>query len=204
MSPVPGSFNVLGDSGVPAMHAALLPNGRVVFLDKIENNTRIELANGQIAYSAEYDPATNDRVGLAYKTNVFCSGGSFLANGTLINVGGNAPLSWLDPTVGNGFRGIRYLTRSPIDASLDGQEWQEPGNQLDTARWYASVQTMPDGTLFVASGSLNGLRPDILANNNPTYEILDVNGVSQGVSTPMELLVKVRILLYTATISDIS
>ena len=51
---------------------------------------------------------------------------------------------------------------------------------------------VPDGTLFVASGSLNGKRPDVLANNNPTYEILDANGVTQGESISMELLVKAQ------------
>jgi hypothetical protein len=48
------------------MHAGLLPNGRVIFLDKVENYTQIKLSNGQYAYSAEYDPATNTAVGLQY------------------------------------------------------------------------------------------------------------------------------------------
>ncbi|KAK4543420.1 hypothetical protein LTR36_005563 [Oleoguttula mirabilis] len=174
------------------MHAALMPNGRVVFLDKVENYTQLKLGDGYYAYSAEYDPATNQVVPLAYKTNAFCSGGSFLANGTLLNVGGNAPLTWLDPTMGDGFQGIRYLTRSASDARFDGDDWVEPGNQLNTARWYASVQTMPDGTLFVASGSLNGLDPTVLANNNPTYEILDSDGTTQGASITMPLLVKAQ------------
>ena len=64
-----GSFKVVGQAGVPAMHAGLLPNGRVVFLDKVEDYSQIKLANGQFAYSAEYDPATNTRVGLSYKVN---------------------------------------------------------------------------------------------------------------------------------------
>lgn len=55
------------------MHAGLLPNGRVVFLDKVENYTQIKLPNGQYAYSAEYDPATNNVVGLSYKACVHFS-----------------------------------------------------------------------------------------------------------------------------------
>ncbi|KAK1062000.1 hypothetical protein LTR74_010664 [Friedmanniomyces endolithicus] len=188
----PGSFRTVGQSGVPAMHAALLPNGRVVFLDKVENYTQVKLSNGQYAYSAEYDPESNTYTPLAYKTNAFCSGGSFLSNGTVLNVGGNAPLTWLDDTVGNGFQGIRYLTRSSSDASLDGENWNEPGNQLNTARWYPTLQTMPDGSIFVASGSLNGLNPTVLANNNPTYEILSAEGVTLGQSITMQLLVKAQ------------
>lgn len=189
-NPHPGSFRIVGDSGVPAMHAALMPNGRVVFLDKVENYTRLKLADGYFAYSSEYDPATNEVVPLSYKTNAFCAGGAFLANGTLLAVGGNGNLSWLDPTVMDGWRGMRYLTRSASDKSSNGANWVEPGNQLDTARWYPSVQTLPDGTIFVASGSLNGLDPAQHANNNPTYEILDQNGITQGQSIPMEILVK--------------
>ncbi|KAK5164244.1 uncharacterized protein LTR77_009938 [Saxophila tyrrhenica] len=49
---------------------------------------------------------------------------------------------------------------------------------------------MPDGTLFVASGSLNGKTPADPQNNNPTYEILDRQGRSMGESVPMTLLKK--------------
>lgn len=48
------------------MHAGLMPNGRVIFLDKVENYTQIKLPDGQYAYSAEYDPKTNKAVGLQY------------------------------------------------------------------------------------------------------------------------------------------
>ena len=37
---------------------------------------------------------------------------------------------------------------------------------------------MPDGIVFVASGSLNGLDPTVLSNNNPTYEILSPQGIT--------------------------
>lgn len=68
-NPNPGGLAVVGQSGVPAMHAGLMPNGRVIFLDKVENYTQIKLSDGQYAYSAEYDPATNKAVGLQYKVN---------------------------------------------------------------------------------------------------------------------------------------
>ena len=180
----------MGMSGVPAMHAGLMENGRVFFLDKVENYTQLNLSDGQYAYSSEYDPETNQVVPLQYKTNAFCSGGSFLPDGRVISVGGNAPLTFIDPTVGNGFQGIRYLQRSANDSSLNGQSWSEPGNLLSTARWYASVATLSDGTQFVCSGSLNGLDPTVQANNNPTWELLDRNGVTNGKSVDMSILVK--------------
>lgn len=77
-NPNGGSIKVVGQAGVPAMHAGLLPNGKVVFLDKVENYTQIKLPNGQYAYSAEYDPVKNTVVGLQYKvrphTCVYFSG----------------------------------------------------------------------------------------------------------------------------------
>ena len=51
------------------MHAGLMPNGKVIFLDKVENYTQIRLPDGQYAYSAEYDPISNTFVGLSYKVN---------------------------------------------------------------------------------------------------------------------------------------
>ncbi|ORY66597.1 glyoxal oxidase N-terminus-domain-containing protein [Pseudomassariella vexata] len=186
----PGTLKVVGDSGVPAMHAGLLPNGRVLFLDKVENYTQLKLSNGQYAYSSEYNPADNTVVPLAYKTNAFCAGGMFLADGRFVSLGGNAPLDWVDPTVGDGFDGIRYLERSSTDAKFNGQDWSEPGNKLSSARWYPSAQIMPDSTVFVASGSLNGLDPNNASNNNPTYEILDSKGVSSGKAIAMDILVK--------------
>ncbi|RDL31534.1 DUF1929-domain-containing protein [Venustampulla echinocandica] len=189
-APNGGSFAIVGQSGVPAMHAALMPNGRVVFLDKLENYTQLRTPNGFYAMSSEYDPETNAVVPLSYVTNAFCSGGTFLADGRVISVGGNGPLTWLDPNIGDGFDAIRYLQRSPSDAGLNGQGWGEPGNKLASARWYATAQTMPDGSVFVASGSFNGLDPTVAANNNPTYEVLNANGITKGQNIPMDILAK--------------
>ena len=191
MNDFPG-FEVVGCSGVPAMHATLMPNGRVVFLDKIENYTQVNLTNGSYAYSSEYDPVTNAVVPLTYQSNAFCSGGAFLANGTLLSVGGNAGLAWLDPSIGNGFRGLRYLTRSSETSSLNGKDRIEPDNRLDTARWYPSVQTLVNGSIFVASGSLTGGDPTRVINNNPSFEILDPEGVSNVMSITMPLLVEAQ------------
>ena len=185
--PLPASpFQVMGSSGVPAMHAAMLPpDGKVVFVDKVETLTELRLPNSRFAYSSIYDPATHQATPLSIATNAFCCGGIFLADGTLLTAGGNAPLLWLDPTVQDGFDAIRYLKYDGGSIS-----WKEPGNKLASNRWYASAQTLADGSVFVAAGSLNGLDLMNHSNNNPTYEVLDVNGIGNGQSIPMELLVK--------------
>ncbi|KAI5296681.1 hypothetical protein KEM52_000005 [Ascosphaera acerosa] len=182
-------FQVVGQSGVPAMHAALMPNNKVVFLDKIEDYTQLTLESGYYAYSSEYDLETNNAVPLAYKTNSFCAGGSFLANGTLMSVGGNADLPWIDPTVGDGFKGVRFLERELDGDALDAQPWREPGQQLDSARWYPTLQTLPNGHIMVVAGSLTGLDPSQPKNNNPTYEMINADGLPYGTSIPMAILV---------------
>jgi Chitin recognition protein len=66
----PGKFRVAGDSGVPAMHAALMPNGKVVFLDKIENYTQLQFESGEYAYSSEWDPVSGEVTALAYEVKL--------------------------------------------------------------------------------------------------------------------------------------
>lgn len=173
------------------MHGGILANDHVFFLDKVENYTQVQLPDGQFAYSVEYDPVTATYVPLSYKTNAFCSGGAYLADGTVISVGGNGPLTWLDPTVSDGFDAIRYLTRAP-GGSQNGQSWVENSNKLNSKRWYASAQVLHDGEVFVCSGSLNGLDPAVNDNNNPTFEMLNAQGQSISGSTTMDILVKAQ------------
>lgn len=178
-------FQIPGRSGVPAMHAAVLPpSGKVMFLDKVENYSELRLPNQRLAYSTLYDPETRELSPLAVTTNPFCGGGAFLADGRLVSLGGNAPLPDLDPTVLDGFDAIRYLGLEQAE-----YQWNETANKLSSKRWYASAQTMADGSVFVAAGSLNGLNVLNASNNNPTYEILDRNGVSNGRNIPMDILV---------------
>ncbi|KAG9247386.1 carbohydrate-binding module family 18 protein [Calycina marina] len=186
-----GYFVTVGQSGVPAMHAILMSNGRVVFLDKLENYSQLRLLNGRFAMSSEYDPKENKAFPLSYRTNAFCSGGAFLADGSVLSLGGNAPLLWLDDSIGDGFDAIRSLRRSATDSGLNGKGWVERDDvKLASKRWYATAQTMPDGTIFVASGSLNGLDPTVQSNNNPTYEILNRDGTSRRINYRMEILVR--------------
>ena len=106
---IPGQFEPAGRSGVPVMHAALLPNGNVVFLDKLENFTEAKLHNGRYAYSTVYNPLSFELHSQSVATNAFCCGGAFLADGTLMTMGGNGPLTWLDDTIADGFEALRYL-----------------------------------------------------------------------------------------------
>lgn len=186
---IPGKFELAGRSGVPPMHAALLPNGNVVFLDKVENYTELKGPNDRMAYSSIYEPEPQSGYRLTpipVYSNAFCCGGSYLADGTLMTVGGNGPLFWLDDSVGDGFSALRYLYLAEQDKG-----WQEQkGKQMSSKRWYPSAQTLSDGRIFIAASSLNGLDIRNSSNNNPTYELLDNKGQPAGRSIPMDILVK--------------
>ena len=111
-------FRLSGSSGVPAMHAALVPpEGMVLFLDKIETWTLLKLPNDRFAYSSLYDPIKKTPQPISVATNPFCCGGSFLADGRLVTVGGNGPLPWVDDSIKNGFDAIRWFSTGGSDAS---------------------------------------------------------------------------------------
>lgn len=186
----PGTFELAGRSSVPPMHAALLPNGKVVFLDKVENYTEAKLNSGRYAFSTIYNPDTHELRAQRVPSNAFCCGGAFLADGTLMTMGGNGPLSWLDDSVVDGFDALRYL--SP-EAAGQGSDWVEYNNvKMYSKRWYASVQTLSDGQVFIASGSLNGMNTREPKNNNPTYELLDKHGKPYGKHIKMDILVEAQ------------
>ena len=124
-----GKFELVGRSGVPVMHAALLPTGDVVFLDKLENYTEARLPSGRFAYSTLFNPNNYVFSPCPMISNAFCCGGAFLADGTLMTMGGNGPLPWVDDSIGDGFEALRYLRL--------GQKpyWhQEAGVQMDSRR----------------------------------------------------------------------
>lgn len=123
------NLRIIGNSGVPAMHAALLTDGTVMFLDKIKNRSQLYLPDGRRAYSSIFDPRTGATTSLEVHTNPFCCAGSFLADGRVVSLGGNGVLLHDEPTVGDGFDGIRYLKPNGQQ-----QTWSEPGNKLASKR----------------------------------------------------------------------
>ncbi|CAG8636811.1 30064_t:CDS:2, partial [Racocetra persica] len=118
--------------------------------------------DGRYAYSVEYDLTTGNSRILSLKTNTFCSAGSFFENGTLIESGGS------EEEFGalNGSQALR-LFHPCDDSSCD---WLEFPAYLDTARWYNTMVSLPDGRIFNIGGSTIGTPLNNASVNNPTYE----------------------------------
>ncbi|XP_024969941.1 aldehyde oxidase GLOX1-like [Cynara cardunculus var. scolymus] len=141
-----GSWSVLLPSiGISAMHMQLLPNDRVVMYDRTDFGiSNISLPDGKCrpnstdcsAHSVEYDIASNSIRPLMVLTNVWCSSGTLMPDGRLVQTGG-----WDD-----GYRVVR------IYKSCDSCDWQEIPKGLNQQRWYATNHILPDGRQIIIGG----------------------------------------------------
>ncbi|CAB4492714.1 unnamed protein product [Rhizophagus irregularis] len=114
-----GKWEFVGKTGVSAMHMTLIRPTKVLIIDKAGINPEALIANGNL------------------HTNTFCSAGAYLANGTMVETGG------AEDTAGekNGFQSVRL-----IDGCDDGNcDWLEFPYELDSARWYNTMASLPDG-----------------------------------------------------------
>ncbi|XP_071711751.1 aldehyde oxidase GLOX1-like [Rutidosis leptorrhynchoides] len=127
------------------MHMQLLPNDRVVVFDRTDFGvSNISLPNGKCrpnsndcsAHSVEYNLATGTIRPLEVLTNVWCSSGSLMPDGRLIQTGG----------FNDGYKVVR------IYKSCDTCDWQEIANGLDQSRWYATNHLLPDGRQIIIGG----------------------------------------------------
>ncbi|PON93845.1 1,4-alpha-glucan-branching enzyme [Trema orientale] len=143
-----GRWQLLQPSiGISAMHMQLLNNDRVVVFDRTDFGlSNLSLAVGKCpknskdctAHSAEYNVATNTLRPLTVQTNVWCSSGSVMADGTLVQTGGSF----------EGERRVR-LFKPCSDNTCD---WQEVNLGLAKSRWYATNHILPDGREIIIGG----------------------------------------------------
>lgn len=143
---VGGSRSILlQNTGISVMHMQLLPNDRVVMFDRDDFGTsNISLPKGKCrpkskdcsAHSVEYDIATNSIRPLTLQTDTWCSSGTLMPEGNLVQTGG----------YGKGTNVVR------VYKSCDKCDWQEIPNGLIDGRWYASNHMLPDGRQIIIGG----------------------------------------------------
>ncbi|KAL0335800.1 UNVERIFIED_CONTAM: Aldehyde oxidase GLOX1 [Sesamum radiatum] len=139
---------LLKNTGVVAMHMAITHRNTVVMFDqtgsgrsgyrlrKRHDGTRCRDVRKDFndsscyAHSVEYDVWRNSIRPLNIETDTWCSSGSMLSNGTLIQTGG----------FGSGARRIRYFT----PCRNHNCDWREGRKLLSNERWYASSLKLPD------------------------------------------------------------
>ncbi len=128
-----------------AVHATLMPNGRVLALDGA--------AEGGAAWV--WNPANNQFTAVSQPDNLFCSGHTLLADGRVFVVGGHI----------SNFEGIR-------DANIfdPATNTWAPQPSMTIGRWYPTAITLPDGRALVVSGDVDcyGCSAQIPEIYNPT------------------------------------
>ncbi|KAJ3270845.1 hypothetical protein HDV01_007394 [Terramyces sp. JEL0728] len=152
----PGRFDVVTTLPVAPLGISLMPTtNNAVILE------RISWGYDSTYHSYIMDMASFQLSPLYAYSDIFCSGGVLLSDGTLLNIGG-----WVgDPSL----KGVRYL---PING-----DWKQNAKvmALEKARWCKfylivdpSALLLPSGKVWAVGGapsSLNGV-------NEPTVEIL--------------------------------
>ncbi|KAK4481441.1 hypothetical protein RD792_012333 [Penstemon davidsonii] len=144
---------LLSNIGTSAMHMQLLHTDRVVILDRTDfgpsnislpnNNCRNDPRDQTLqidctAHSVEYDVSSNSIRPLMVLTNVWCSSGSAMPDGSLMQTGG----------FNDGDHNARVY-KPCNDGSCD---WQEFDNVLTQRRWYATNHILPDGRQIIVGG----------------------------------------------------
>ena len=183
-----------GNTGVHAMQLAVISETHAIVVDKVEHNPLT--IDGHPAWAALYNLETNAVKPLSMQSNSFCAGGTFLSNGTLINVGGNPVVedhtSAADFGDVDGLQGVRIF--EPCDSdNVDDCKIIENHSRIRMAspRWYNTVLRISDGSAMVIGGSLKGGWINNATTNNPTVEYYppkDIQG-SNGMPVTLQFLV---------------
>jgi galactose oxidase len=131
-----------------AIHAHLLPTGEVLYWGRraMPGNTQFSSLNEHVCSTFLWDPVTstsrptaqNPQLDSTNGVNLFCSGHSFLSDGRLLVAGGHL------------FDNEGVNQACLYDPFAD--KWT-PLERMNNGRWYPSVLTLPDGGVFVISGS---------------------------------------------------
>ena len=132
-----------GTTGVLAMMMAVVSPTQLLIVDRTAHNPL--MVDGHNAWAAVYSLTSNTARPVRVQTNSFCAGGSWLANGTMVNIGGfRAEHS--DIPDENGFQAVRhwYPEQCP-DSGTEPCAFVEYPNRvrLAAARWYPSIVRSP-------------------------------------------------------------
>ncbi|KAF9469361.1 copper radical oxidase [Collybia nuda] len=179
-----------GTTGVHAMQLAIISSTHALIIDKVEHNPLS--ISGHPAWAALYNLHTHAVKPLAMESNSFCAGGTFLGNGTMINVGGNPVVhshtSSADFGDLDGLQAIRMLAPCNSD-SADGCDIYENHSRIRMAspRWYNTVVRINDGSAMIIGGSKSGGWINNATVNNPSIEYFPPKAIHKSNGLPIHL-----------------
>ncbi|KAI0664680.1 copper radical oxidase [Cubamyces menziesii] len=179
-----------GSTGVHAMQLAVISETHALVVDKVEHNPLT--VNGHPAWAALYNLKTHALKPLSMQSNSFCAGGTFLGNGTLVNVGGNPVVE--DHTAAADFGDVDGLQAIRIFEPCDSEDVNacsiyENHDRIRMAspRWYNTVLRISDGSAMIIGGSLKGGWINNGTTNNPTIEYFPAKSIHGSNGLPIHL-----------------
>ncbi|THG98640.1 hypothetical protein EW026_g3583 [Hermanssonia centrifuga] len=179
-----------GSTGVHAMQLAVISESHAIIIDKVEHNPLT--ISGHPAWAALYNLKTHAVKPLAMQSNSFCAGGTFLSNGTLINVGGNPVVE--DHTAAADFGDVDGLQAVRIFEPCESENVDDCGMFEDHARvrmasprWYNTVLRISDGSAMIIGGSSKGGWINNGTTNNPTLEYFPPKGIHGSNGLPIHV-----------------
>lgn len=137
-----GEWNILYDTQLPngipvsVAHAALLRTGKVIFFQE-----------GDVSDTIIWDPSDETNPQFTFPDNqpddfLWCSGHSFLSDGTLLVCGGGG---------NNSANAINSVWKfNPVDGT--NGTWTRTTRNMTQRRWYPTVVTLGDGRLVMIVG----------------------------------------------------
>ena len=134
------------------IHLALLPDGRVLNFGTDQTGAQ----GAQLVYDV-WDPKLGNGLDAhtilpnTTATDIFCGGAS------LLDGSGNVLITGGDLTV----NGVRNFSQNKVNIFNPAQNTLTPSQQMNYARWYASITTLPNGDKLELGGSLNGTNNSI-------------------------------------------
>lgn len=141
-----GSTKDVGLSGVSAQMMFLLDENNVVIMDRAEQNA-LQVA-GHFAWVVKYNYNSNTYEAMDVKTNTFCAGGAMAGDGSYVIGGG---------TDGQGYGaedgGFALNMLHP-----DGGLWEQHQHGMQVNRWYATMETLADGSIIIVGGQVSSRR----------------------------------------------
>ena len=129
------------DQKVNAIHAAVLPTGRILLIAGSGNKE--DMFNAGTFKSLVYDPATGRSRVIPTPDDMFCAGHTFLGNGNLLIAGGTQRYERLDGAVVNAAGGVTVKNEDPDAAPRTfpaGTEFRSPEGLVYRAGHAFTVQ----------------------------------------------------------------